>query len=91
MDIYGHLCPEGNKEAVDRLDDEGFDRIGCVVCPMRSPSRAQEMYRERYPKHFARFERYVERWWENGGWWRQTKRRHAMLLEEFLENWYNGT
>jgi hypothetical protein len=25
VDIYGHLCPEGNKEAVDRLDDEGLD------------------------------------------------------------------
>lgn len=72
------------------LYDEGFGRIGCVVCPMRSPSRAQEMYRKRFPKHFERFERYVGRWWENGGWWRQTKRRHAMLLEEFLENWYQG-
>lgn len=25
VDIYGHLCPEGNKKAVDRLDDENFD------------------------------------------------------------------
>ena len=24
VDIYGHLAPEGNKSAVDRLDDQGF-------------------------------------------------------------------
>ena len=24
VDIYGHLAPEGNKEAVDRLDDTAF-------------------------------------------------------------------
>jgi len=26
VDIYGHLAPEGNKTAVDKLDDEGFFR-----------------------------------------------------------------
>lgn len=72
------------------LYDEGFDRIGCVVCPMRAPSKAQEMYRERYPKHYERFERYVEKYWENGGWWRESKSRRSMLLSEFLENWYKG-
>jgi len=25
VDIYGHLSPEGNKAAVDRLDDDRFD------------------------------------------------------------------
>jgi integrase len=26
VDIYGHLAPEGNKEAVDRLDDDAIIR-----------------------------------------------------------------
>jgi phosphoadenosine phosphosulfate reductase len=73
-----------------KLYDEGFDRIGCVVCPLRAPSKAQELYRQRYPKHFERFERCVEQWWEAGGWWRQTKRRYVMLLDEFIANWYQG-
>jgi integrase len=25
VDIYGHLAPEGNKEAVDKLDDQSYD------------------------------------------------------------------
>jgi len=72
------------------LYNEGFGRIGCIVCPLRAPSKAQELYRKKYPKHFERFERQVEKWWESGGWWRQTKRRYEMLLSEFLDNWYKG-
>jgi phosphoadenosine phosphosulfate reductase len=72
------------------LYDEGFDRIGCIVCPMRCPSKAQDMYRERFPKQFNRFEKAVEIWWENKGWWRHTKKRDVLLLEDFLKNWYEG-
>ena len=73
-----------------QLYDEGFSRLGCVVCPMRAPSAEQELYRLRYPQQFKRFERKVEQWWENGGWWRETRRRYSMLLDEFLDNWYKG-
>jgi hypothetical protein len=27
VDIYGHLAPTGNKNAVDRLDDERYEKL----------------------------------------------------------------
>jgi len=72
------------------LYDKGFSRIGCVVCPMRTNSKEQELYRERYPQYFKLFEKQVGKWWENGGWWRNTKRRYSLLCEDFISNWYKG-
>jgi phosphoadenosine phosphosulfate reductase len=70
------------------LYDQGFSRIGCVVCPLRIPSKQHDLYMERYPQFFKRFEKQCEKWWDNGGWWRQNKRRSEMLFDEFLANWY---
>jgi len=36
VDIYGHLSPEGNKSAVDRLDDSGFQEKHTQTHPTRS-------------------------------------------------------
>ena len=36
VDIYGHLAPEGNKQAVDKLDDSDFS------APFRTPSAPQK-------------------------------------------------
>jgi len=45
VDIYGHLCPEGNKAAVDRLDDELF-------CTLSAPKEAASGKSEASPRGF---------------------------------------
>lgn len=46
------------------LYDEGFSRIGCVICPFHSSKdgKGQEMYEKRWPRHFKLFEKYVQLW-----------------------------
>ncbi len=69
-----------------KLYDEGFDRIGCVVCPNHHNRHAP--YRARWPNHFKCFEKYVRIWWEK----RQAQGRIMWYdtPEEFLNNWYAG-
>lgn len=77
------------------LYDEGFKRLGCVVCPFlcsKAPSDQAKLkkHKERWPKHYIAFEKAMLKLWDNKEWWRQTTRRYAMLPEEFIENWYRG-
>ena len=44
------------------LYDEGFTRIGCVVCPMRRKPE-HDRWRARYPGMYKVFEKCVHRWW----------------------------
>jgi phosphoadenosine phosphosulfate reductase len=69
-----------------KLYDEGFDRIGCVICPNHH-SRHQP-YRDRWPNHFKCFEKYVSIWWHK----RQGQGRTMFhnSPEEFLKDWYAG-
>lgn len=51
------------------LYDEGFQRIGCVVCPFlmgRSPGKTRQrgMSMSRWPGIWTAFEHAVKRWWE---------------------------
>jgi len=69
-----------------KLYDEGFDRIGCVVCP--NHHNRHEPYRNRWPNHFKCFEKYVRIWWD-----RRIGQGREMwydTVEEFIENWYAG-
>ena len=68
------------------LYDEGFDRIGCVVCP--NHQNKHEIYREKWPRHFECFEKYVRIWWDKRI--SQGKDMWFDSVEEFLENWYAG-
>ena len=45
--------------AYPSLYDEGFNRIGCVVCPYHSEKtgKLHKLYRDRWPKFFERFEK----------------------------------
>lgn len=52
------------------LYDEGFSRVGCVVCPYISGTtkgarKAREMSRERYPLLWRIHEKCVRYWWEH--------------------------
>ena len=69
-----------------KLYDQGFDRIGCVICP--NHQNRHEPYRERWPKHFKCFEKYVHIWWNKRV--GQGKDMWFDTPEEFLENWYAG-
>jgi phosphoadenosine phosphosulfate reductase len=75
------------------LYDDGFDRIGCVVCPNLchiKTSKKDQMHRDRWPKMYRAFERAMEQLYEDREWYRQKAQGRAMLFEEFLDNWYKG-
>lgn len=70
------------------LYDEGFDRLGCIICPWlcNQNSRKLKMNKDKWPKMYAAFERFIkEKYWP----------KHKDHLwendaDEFLLNWYNG-
>ena len=69
-----------------KLYDQGFERLGCVVCP--NHHGRHEPYRKRWPNHFKCFERYVKVWWEKRQ--RQGKEMWHNSPEDFLIDWYAG-
>ena len=61
------------------LYDEGFSRIGCVVCPFllgaaRSTAKRRELSMQRWPNIWKAYEHAVKRWWN-------TKRKEKPLFE----------
>lgn len=68
------------------LYDEGFSRIGCVVCP--NHHNHHDLYRDRWPKHFDCFERYVHIWWYKRE--RQGRNMWHGSPDAFLKDWYDG-
>jgi phosphoadenosine phosphosulfate reductase len=69
------------------LYDEGFSRLGCVICPKRSTAD-QKVYLRKYPQYKRLFEKQVRKWWEAKGKFRETET--ATSCEQFLDNWYRG-
>jgi phosphoadenosine phosphosulfate reductase len=70
-----------------RLYDQGFDRLGCVICPDHSLAY-HKRYREKYPNHFKCFEKYVMMWWHK----RKAQGRDMFHenVQGFLRDWYRG-
>lgn len=77
---------EEHKLPYPALYDEGFSRIGCVICP--NHHNRHEQYREKWPKYFECFEKYVRIWWDKRV--GQGKDMWFDSVEEFIENWYAG-
>ncbi len=69
-----------------KLYDEGFERLGCVICP--NHANHHEMYRERWPKYFECFEKYVRIWWNKRV--GQGREMYHERVEDFLQDWYSG-
>jgi phosphoadenosine phosphosulfate reductase len=76
------------------LYDEGFGRIGCVVCPFLSRPKMIQ-HKARWPKQYAIFEKVVREWWDSKT---KTPKRGGMIerlgittSSEFLEAWYRDT
>jgi len=71
------------------LYNEGFSRLGCVVCPLRSTPETR-IWKRRWPQYYALFEKKVEEWWCKKGFHRQRTRGYAYFYDEFLAKWYRG-
>lgn len=78
---------DGHKLPYCSLYDEGFDRIGCVVCPqICSPNMAKVlMHKKRFPKHYKAFEKAMEYIY-----YKRIPKWKEKTFEEFLINWYRG-
>jgi len=79
------------------LYDEGFDRIGCVICPfiLHGYPLAQKRLKrnmERWPGIFKTFEKVTEKWFNerivaNGG---KRKNQHCDTFESYIQGYYMG-
>lgn len=69
------------------LYDEGFDRLGCVICPwLCNPnSKKLELHRQRWPKKYAAFERVMAEYFRRKG-----DNLREKTAEELIANWYRG-
>lgn len=70
------------------LYDEGFDRIGCVVCPMICSKnlRKIDQHKDRWPGIYKAFEHAVD-------WWFYNKAQHNdnfTTSRQYLQWWYMG-
>lgn len=73
------------------LYDEGFDRLGCVVCPfICGPQAKLALHRARWPKMYKAFEWAATRWWERKACSSQQVVEHWESPEALIEWWYSG-
>ena len=83
-DVWEYI--EWRKIPYCSLYDEGFDRLGCVPCPYKSP-RMHEISKLRWPGLYKAFENTVRKWWEQ-----RHSRGYDMVhnsADEFLADWYH--
>jgi phosphoadenosine phosphosulfate reductase len=71
------------------LYDEGFDRLGCCVCPMITSSSMAKVnqHRKRWPGYYKAFEHVVTWWFWNKAWWNRFAWKRP---ERFINAWYRG-
>ena len=72
------------------LYDEGFDRLGCVICPYHSGKNCGSHWRYavRWPTYFIAFTKAVEKWYA-----KRVKQGRVMAhgsAHEFVWAWYQG-
>jgi len=67
------------------LYDEGFDRLGCIVCPMLTIKKHQRN-KQRWPGIYKAFEHAMRTHWNN----RPIEKRLDDSFEQFLNHWYRG-
>lgn len=70
------------------LYDEGFNRIGCVICPflMGKNQTRLNRHKKRWPAIYRIFERVVADWFD----YYKSKRYSEKTPEEYLEAYYRG-
>ena len=77
------------------LYDQGFKRLGCVICPFlcsksRSDQIKLQMHKERWPKHYNAFEKAMRKLWDNNDKIRNRAKGYNENFEQWLNNWYHG-
>jgi phosphoadenosine phosphosulfate reductase len=72
------------------LYDEGWDRVGCVICPFICSPNMKLITRnkERWPGMYKAFEHAVRKWFYTRK--AQGARFKEDTPEEYLKNWYRG-
>jgi phosphoadenosine phosphosulfate reductase len=73
------------------LYDEGFNRLGCIICPFNSHKSMKGHLRNmvRWPKYFEIFEKVVERW-VVARWVYDKQVRKYDSPKAYIEAWYRG-
>lgn len=71
------------------LYDEGFDRLGCVICPFLTLKK-MKLSRERWPKFYEKFERTVHKWFIDGDYAHSptAKKFNIRTPDQYLDFWY---
>lgn len=74
------------------LYDEGFDRLGCVICPFICGNNQTKINigKERWPGIYKAFEHAAYYVYEKKWHHIERKKGKSMLFEEFIDNWYHG-
>jgi phosphoadenosine phosphosulfate reductase len=89
-DVWDHI--ERHNLPYCKLYDDGFDRIGCVVCPFICNKNQSMLNRNKkhWPGIYRTFERAMYDLWEDREWHRQRAKGYAYTFEDFIDNWYKG-
>ena len=76
------------------LYDEGWDRLGCVICPFlcHKNQRAINQHKARWPRQHKAFEHAVTRWWHK---MREKEKfdrdkYEDETPEQYIQAWYRG-
>ena len=85
---------EEHKLAYPSLYDEGFDRIGCVICPFLpyKNMRRINIHKARWPQYYKIFEKVVaERWHRTREEHPEYKEKYKQkTAQEYILDWYKG-
>ncbi|NPV51760.1 MAG: phosphoadenosine phosphosulfate reductase family protein [Candidatus Methanofastidiosum sp.] len=79
---------EQEKLPYPSLYDEGFSRLGCVICPFVCRPGVLELHKKRWPKFYDIFEQTVERFYERKREWFINHRVHS--AKQLLDYWYHS-
>jgi len=79
---------ELNNLSYPSLYDEGFSRIGCVVCPFICRTGALQRHKQRWPQIYKRFEETVAQLYEIKKQWYQSQGVYS--VEKLLTLWYKS-
>lgn len=74
--------------AYPSLYDEGFSRIGCVICPFVCRPGMIETHKNRWPEMYRLFERSVQKYYlSKQDWYRENG---VYSAEQLLASWYSS-
>lgn len=85
-DIWEYI--DDNSLPYPSLYNEGFSRIGCIICPFICGSGMLERNKKRWPKIYAIFEEAVRNHWEAKK--RKYEDRGIFSWKELLDIWYSN-